>query len=505
MSFVPSPQNLAFFDRIMNDHCNIILEAVAGSGKSTCLVQALPYIGPSKRVLMIAFNKKSGTDLTGKIAALSLETGFNAANVQARTCHSFGLAQLRRYYGAKARKLTVETGSKKLFNIARHELNDEDHELYAAFSCKLVKLAKDQGLGALEPETVQAYESLIDHHGMELDSDEGDIATAIDIAMHIMRCSIESAERDLYIDFDDMIYLPILWNAKIDTFDFVFFDELQDTSPMREELAARAIGPNGRIVGVGDTFQAINGFAGASCDAMAFFAKRFNAVPLPLSVSYRCPQAIEALAQEINPAFSVHSSAPKGEYCPDMALSKAMPYLDRESAVLCRNTAPLVALAYQFIAQGVACVVLGRDIGKGLTALIKRMRAKTLDNLTEKLATYRARETEKLKGDESKIDSLNDKLDCLTVLIDSMDEKSRTIPALVARIDSMFSDDDKSGKLTLSTAHKSKGLEWKNIAILQPALMPSKRATRDWQVKQEMHLIYVARTRCKNAFITLAG
>jgi superfamily I DNA/RNA helicase len=72
-----------------------------------------------------------------------------------------------------------------------------------------------------------------------------------------------------------------------------------------------------------------------------------------------------------------------------------------------------------------------------------------------------------------------------------------------AKIDNLFADGN--GKLLLSTIHKAKGREWDNVAILAPELSPSRWARQDWQVEQELNLIYVRDTRVRHTTITLMG
>ena len=49
----------------------------------------------------------------------------------------------------------------------------------------------------------------------------------------------------------------------------------------------------------------------------------------------------------------------------------------------------------------------------------------------------------------------------------------------------------------LTTVHKAKGLEADNVYILEPSLLPSKFAVKEWEIKAEQHLVYVAYTRAK--------
>jgi len=165
------------------------------------------------------------------------------------------------------------------------------------------------------------------------------------------------------------------------------------------------------------------------------------------------------------------------------------------SAILCRNTAPLVSLAFSLIRRGIGCRVLGREIGQGLVTLIKKLNAQDIFQLQIKLEMYEAREVEKFerKGELQSADSIRDKCQCISIFLSA----SSSIEDLCNRIGNLF-DDNSKGLLTLSTVHKSKGLEWPKVFILDKSkLMPSPFARLDWQKQQEINLIYVAITRAK--------
>ena len=70
---------------------------------------------------------------------------------------------------------------------------------------------------------------------------------------------------------------------------------------------------------------------------------------------------------------------------------------------------------------------------------------------------------------------------------------------LTKHIKELFSG---NGGVELTTVHKSKGLEWDTVYILgRDKLMPSMKATKDWQIQQEKNLIYVAITRAQKTLI----
>jgi superfamily I DNA/RNA helicase len=163
--------------------------------------------------------------------------------------------------------------------------------------------------------------------------------------------------------------------------------------------------------------------------------------------------------------------------------------------VVCRKTAPLITAAFRFIRAGVPVQVLGRDIGQGLKALIKKMNARNVDQLGEKLAAWREREVAKAvkDEDESKAESIRDRADVLLFMIDELVEGKRTIGDLEAGIDWLFAD--KGRAVTFCTGHKSKGLEARRVFWLGRSECPAKWARKPWQRQQEVNLCYVIGTR----------
>jgi len=268
--------------------------------------------------------------------------------------------------------------------------------------------------------------------------------------------------------------------------------------------------PSGRLLAVGDPKQAIYGFRGADSSAMAMMKDEFGCEELPLTVSYRCPKKVVEKAQTIVPYIEASETAPEGlvVYNPgtvdDTGKFRPQPFRPTD-AVLCRNTAPLVGLAYRLIGKSIGCRILGRDIGAGLVALIKKLNARGIDSMLEKMAEYEKREIDRLMSRDmnSQAEAVKDKVTCIEIIVASLPETNRTIPALISSIQALF-DDKANGVLTLCTVHKSKGLEWERVYILDAGkYMPSKWARRPWQKEQELNLMYVAYTRAQQelAFI----
>lgn len=165
--------------------------------------------------------------------------------------------------------------------------------------------------------------------------------------------------------------------------------------------------------------------------------------------------------------------------------------------VLCRTNAPLVKPCFALIRKGVKATIRGRDIGKGLIDLVKKMNAVDIVDMMSKLSEYLYRETQKLMAarKEAQAASLTDKVNTVIALADGLNSTYE----LENRILSVFSD--KVEGVVFSTIHKAKGLEADHVSILEPDLMPHPAASRDWELQQERNIEYVALTRSKQTLV----
>ena len=69
-------------------------------------------------------------------------------------------------------------------------------------------------------------------------------------------------------------------------------------------------------------------------------------------------------------------------------------------------------------------------------------------------------------------------------------------------IDRMFTDEKIKNAITLSTVHKSKGLESNRVLILLGDKLPlTWQNQKEWQLEQEKNLRYVAITRARKELV----
>jgi DNA helicase II / ATP-dependent DNA helicase PcrA len=492
-----SPQQEAVIDFVRNREGNAILEAVAGSGKTTTLIETCKYLrGPTA---FAAFNKAIADEIGRKLLAVKAPRGIRAA-----TFHSFGFQAWRKV----APRVRVE--GKKMRDIGRKE-GLPNH--VSTFTTALVSLAKQNGIGTLLPETFGTWRMLTEHYDLEdrirLESyDPHDMNDAVDLgiewARKLLRLSIDA--HDDIIDFDDMLYAPLYHGLQLPQHEWVLIDEAQDTNTVRRELAKRMMAPAGRLIAVGDRHQAIYGFTGATADALDQISLEFNCEKLPLTVSYRCSQSVIRHAQKLVPHIDHRPDAPEGSVSVMGAseFRKLIPSPD--SAILCRVTKPLIEMAFDFLRRQIPCHVEGRDIGQSLLSLVwKWKKIKTVGGLAVRLEKYVEEESQRLaeRGKEEKIEGLVDRVESLVVIMSNLSDDD-PVEEIEKLIDKIFKDTEGHDlqSITLSTVHKAKGREWPTVYLYgRNKYMPSMYARQLWQIEQENNLIYVAITRAMNDLI----
>ena len=496
-NFIPSDMQQAVFDFVETGTGNGILIAVAGAGKTTTMVEAAKRF--DGRSCIVAYNTKMAKELKEKTVGLK--------QTFCMTFHSAGLTALRRAYEGT---FNLELDGKKVLKIMDAlEVNDPSLGEYTAVIAKVVSMAKQRGFyidGCTPNPTLQDWEDMAYHYDL-LDAlpESADVARMLKGADWVLRKS--STMLDV-IDFDDMVYMPLLKRCKFWTYGLVVIDEAQDTNPTRREMAARMMWRESRLIAVGDPHQAIFGFTGADNDSLDQIKARFKCTEMMLTDSFRCPKAVVAQARKLVSHITSVPGAPEGTY---KTVDLATAYAEAEpgDAILCRYNKPLVEMCFALIREGKAAKIEGRNIGEGLVKLATRWKIKTIDALENKLEVYLEKEVKKAlaKEQEDRADRITDQVATIKVLIDRVREQNgHTVADLRALIEGMFGDNvsNLQDTITLCSQHKSKGLEWDTVYILhRDQHNPSQFARQDWQMAQEVNLEYVAVTRAKSTLIDI--
>lgn len=480
------------FNFVKNGQGNAVIEASAGSGKTSSLLKCLDFIDEDKRILLTAFNKDIVNVLAKKTKKLK--------NVTAMTMHGLGLQMLHSNFGKSKLELDeykyksfITSNLKELTSINTYELSKNDFYKYLTNIEKYI----DFGRYYLA-QTIKDLDFIGEMYDIDAVADEKSIAIQ---AMDWGKRNLDS------IDYTDMVWLPnvLMCNPYGLKFDWIMTDEAQDLNRAQRELMLKCRKINTRMLIFGDEKQCIYSFGGSDPNSFEALKSLPNTVSLPLSISYRCADNIVEFAHQLVPTIEKNNDGRKGVI---EEVSNIDEIKDGDM-VLCRTNAPLMQIYNTFIKEGKKCFVRGKDIGNNLKQLVKSTKK---DNLGKDLKTdgvfirlynrlFESRDNLMIHSNidyetamqSSIITNFLDMIRALEVLSDGLS----TADELINRISEVFSDRKKNG-ISLSTIHKAKGLEADRVFIACKSLMPSKSAKKDWELNQEYNLMYVAYTRAKN-------
>lgn len=464
---------------------SLVVEAVAGSGKTTTIAEASKFIPVDQASVFLAFNKSIAVELSKKLPS----------NIESRTLNSLGHRAVMGKFGQ------VALDASKTIKIVR-ELDDvtgyDGQEYIAKFFagdvCNLTSKAKAHGLVPFEELNGEiadevSLSKLKDHYNIYSECPDD---VLFDFVVEALKATVAQTN---IIDFDDQLYFVVAFDLPVPQYSWIIVDEAQDLSHINREMLKKFLADHGNLIAVGDSRQAIYGFRGADSTSLETIVSDFSAKKLPLDTTYRCPKAVVEKAQEYVPEINCPDDAPEGSV-EDMDKFELTDF-ENEDLIVCRNTAPLIGTAYRMIRHGLPVRVMGRDIGKGLTGLIKKISGRafkymSMGEFETALGKWMRKQIDiaKRRDQEDRIEAIQDKADSIFAIIDGCDVD--TLPEIITIIEDLFQG-DRGPKF--ATVHKAKGLEAQRVFILDPQLMPSKHAKQDWQVTQENNLIYVAVTR----------
>lgn len=494
VKFVPSKYQSAIYDFVEHGVGNLVVEAAAGAGKTTTLLEILKLLPSDKKVLFCAFNKDIVKEIQKRVSK-------EQTNVDIRTVHSLGLKILQRNFSDKEIVINedkyrqfIVNNINEISSIDIKLLKYRDKQRYIDNLCKLSDFARYNLC-----ETYNDVLKIVDRYGIDIIADE--IEATVDI-LEWGKTFIDE------VDYTDMIWLPnVLFLKPLGLqYDYILGDEVQDFSICQRELLLKCRKINTRMFFLGDKNQCLYSFASADPESFDVLKSLPNTISLPLSISYRCPKNIVKFAQNIVPSIEHNeSNLNYGEIKYNVDLSE----VEDGDMVLCRNNAPLMKIYNDFIRMGKKCQIKGKDIGLNLRRLVKSIKQDELNvdlekdglfvrlynslfETRDKMIKQTGLDTKTIM-ENSKITAKLDMIKALEVLSEGL----KTSEELIEKINQMFSDKKISG-ISLSTIHKAKGLEANNVFIACPSLMPCKSATLDWEIEQEKNLMYVAYTRAKN-------
>jgi len=510
MSFPPTPEQEAILASISATSGSTMVEAGAGCAKTTTLEMAASHV--KIPALALAFNKRIATEMSKRLPG----------NFACKTMNALGHSAWARASGM-ALKLDDRKSGKLITQVSKNRKMDLSTDQWDAARA-LFREAQIQGLvpreedrlnTTLVPDTREGWAELLTSASSDITQDDFDFLW--EISREALIENIRLARQGT-ISFDDQIYCSTMLGGQFGRFPVIFLDEDQDLNPLQIRMVSQSMRPDTRLMAVGDQHQSIYAFRGAVGEAakqIRLLRPESSWTELPLMTSFRVPQIVAARQRAHVPLFQAHGTNPPGAIFDWRGANglqdwgwesviAALPDPSVQVAVLCRNNAPILDLAFKLIRQGVSCYVLGRDLGKGLLTLIKKLSGDeglpTLA-LLERLEKWHEAEFTKAKANDKPdlASRITDRVDCIIAVAEGT--QAPDVGSLRRQIERLFAKD--SGRVVLSTIHKAKGLEWSAVLHLDPGRIPSKWAKFGGPraMEQEANLLYVCETRTKHTLI----
>lgn len=516
MNFTPTQEQQLIIDAVRSTRDNIMVEALAGCTKTSTLMMSAQRM-PLVPVYCLAFNKKIVAELEKVMPKHFL----------IKTMSGLGYGALMRASYMQGRKLTLNDRKigkivSELFKSEDFANDDEDWLTVRDW----VNAARNAGI--IPKEFEQRYPGLLadtQENWFELSAEPEPSETLYGFARETLRISCQRVIETGEIDFDDMVFASVLLGGVYPKPNTIMGDEVQDWSPLNREQI-RKMGAEARLILVGDPKQAIYAFRGADSSSMRNLRDlRPKWQDLTLHTTFRCPKIIVKRNLGHAPSFRAHENNAEGQ---DISWRRARPedqiewlgekhdgwsydWLKslREKPgdrifIVCRNNAPLLSMAFKLIRRGIGPNMLGREIGKELVRLAKKI-SKDKDDLKDEalkalIDDWRTSEISKAQIMEKDhlISGIEDKAECLLAVMENPGVHSAS--ELCSALDNLFAREH--GEVVLTTGHRVKGLECEIEVHLDPWRIPSRFALiNPTQMQQELNLKYVIETRTRRVFI----
>ena len=493
--FRETPQHTAIFQAMSDESRGAIIEAVAGSGKSTTMVEGARRIlsnpNDQRNFRFLVFNRSVAKDLNKKI---------NMRNATATTFHSmaWGLVSGARNWGS-IEYIKDSRVQDAAFHVAKNEIGgkkvgQDSKDLKQVWSLALATMTPMNEPGLLR-KMAQEYGSSVDQ--------KSPVFYKVKSMDDRLRSDTSS------ISYDEMLREVVEKRLQPPRADIVVVDEAQDLNRIQIEML-KQMNPS-KVIAVGDRKQAIYAFRGADSRAMDRLASEFEITnQLPLSTTHRCAKSIVIEAQHLVPAIQAKEDAADGhvDHRPVHLLRETIRSAQPGDLVIGRNNKPLVDAFFErrSVADQANVAIVGSDIGKEMKSQINKAFKATgseeptvLSQFIMETAEERASLMER-NGSSAAADNIRDEAATTIKILSEVDSKAEAEKL----IDGMFVESPAQGAINFSTVHKSKGLEAERVIFLGPNLIPSRKAIESKNqtlIEQENNLLYVGITRARTELV----
>ncbi len=483
----------------------VCILAGAGSGKTTTIThrianQVASGAFAASQLLAVTFTDKAAGELRSRLERLGVP------GVRASTFHSAALSQLR-YFRPEAVGKIIASKALVLHHLVRSLPPPFKFRAAGDFATE-IEWARNRRIPP------SRYLDSLDGHAPPVPAD----------LMKRVYERYESRKRDQgLMDFEDLLERTVeLFDdgraaAEFrDRYAAFTVDEYQDVNLLQQTLLDRWLGERDDLCVVGDDYQSIYGFTGATPSYLLGLAGRFpHAELIRLEENYRSTPQVLELANRLVPGLggagkvlrAVRPAGPEPEVRPfATAEAEAAFLVERvrgagcgleQIAVLCRTNARLADVEEVLSAAGIpsqGAALLSREAARRVLRALDpagaaaQVRAIALDlgwlpDPPEKLG-----EREQTRQSD------------LARLVRLADEIGGSGADFRAELERRFGDGGEGRRgVNLLTYHGAKGLEFEVVLLprVEEKELPHKQARTQAELAEERRLLYVGMTRAK--------
>ena len=521
-----------------NPHSNMMISALAGSGKSTKACLLSEHTTTSD--IYVAFNNSIAEEFRTKI---------KNPKTKVMTLHSLGLSIMNSNIRAAKdeKKITYANATLdnlKIYKIIDNELTildrrmdfmkkmfykDQYFTLYNLCRLTMTNLADSTALRQI----IQDYRLFENDEGYQFP----DITDCISMLKNVDGESWNIFNQTGVIDFTDMLYITY-WKLErkewevpyYNLYTNIMFDEAQDASSIQLNLLKYIKRKGGRYIFILDKNQAIYSFAGSNSLSYSLIPKMFAPIKeFDLPICYRCPSSH---LKQVNRLFNIpilpRDDAPKGKiyhiekedisskiHEGDMIISRKNKWLGSVIVDLAKAGKPIQIEDKEMVASIKKIIEKNKNsTAKGLRKDLKeevtkysQERAKKNSQLLEAVQENNVEEVVTAIDDNKKIDNCNFILGILKEYLKknpnaTKDNFAVYISNLLNTGDSKTSKSNvftvKTKPIRICSVHKAKGLEAENVFVLNEGRVCFDFRNSKEQNQQEKNLSYISYTRAKN-------
>ncbi len=471
--------------KIITSKGDIKINAVAGSGKTTTVIEYAKAKPQTSKILYLAFNRSVKEEAINRFLAEGL------TNVTVETAHSLAYKYIVYQHNYKIRNQGYKTN--EIAELLKLKGNNEKHTEYVIANHINKFIAYFLNSDKQKVQQLNYLDVVSDDTALKFVST---FYKYIENQTRILLAKMNSGEIEITHDF----YLKKfqLANPQLN-YDYILFDEGQDASPAMLDVF---LNQKATKVIVGDTHQQIYGwrFAVNSLEKANF--KTFD-----LSTSFRFGQNLASLANDIL-KFKKHIDNETETIIIGKGTSKSI----KSKAILARTNLGLLLKAIESISgkkeinsiyfEGNINSYTYADEGASLYDVLNLSNDKR-HLIKDKLI----KEMKDLDELEEYIEKTEDMQ--LAMMVEIVREYGMKIPGLINKLKEKHIDTNEKHKaeLIFSTVHRSKGMEYDCVELVNDFITEDKLERQKNDIRkenldlaklnEEINLLYVAVTRAK--------